>query len=181
MAGKCPAGDRRLERDGEGGGGFLADAAGDAAAEVVQADGFGEEVIHAGFAAGFADAGEGVAGHGDDGGLLFEEEVATDFAGGVDATHDGHLEVHEDDVVVAAGDHFDGFLAVVSDIDDGVAEALEEHGGDFLIQRLIFDEEDASGELVGESGAGGAGGAGEGSGGGLGDVGIVLGCGGAIA
>jgi hypothetical protein len=50
-----------------------------------------------------------------------------------------------------------------------------------LIQRLIFDEEDASGELVGESGSGGAGGAGEGSGGGLGDVGIVLGCGGAIA
>jgi hypothetical protein len=82
---------------------------------------------------------------------------------------------------VAAGDHFDGFLAVIGDIDDGVAEALEEHGGDFLIQRLIFDEEDASGELVGESGSGGAGGAGEGSGGGLGDVGIVLGCGGAIA
>jgi hypothetical protein len=50
-----------------------------------------------------------------------------------------------------------------------------------LIQRLIFDEEDAGGKLVCERGSGCAGGAGEGAGGGLGDVGIMLGCGGAIA
>lgn len=171
----------RLEGDWEGGGGLLADAAGDASAEVVEADGFGEEVVHAGFAAGFADAGERVAGHGDDGGLLFEEEVAADLASGVDAAHDGHLEVHEDDVVLGARDHFDGFLTVVGDVDDGVAEALKEHGGDLLIQGLIFDEEDAGRELVGEGGSGCAGGAGEGAGSGLGDVGIMLGCGGAIA
>ena len=159
----------------------MTDAAWDAASEVVEADGFGEEVVHAGFAAGFADAGEGVAGHGDDGGLMFEEEVAADFAGGVGAAHDGHLEVHEDDVVLGLADHVDGFLAVIGDVDDGVAEALEEHGGDFLIEGLIFDEEDAGGVLVGEGGAWGAGGTGEGSGGGLGDVGVVLGGGGAFA
>jgi len=170
-----------LQGGWDGDGGFLTDAAWDAASEVVEADGFGEEVVHAGFAAGFADAGEGMAGHGDDGGLLFEEEVAADFAGGVNAAHDGHLEVHEDDVVLGACDHFDGFLTVVGDVDDGVAETLEEHGGDFLIQRLIFDEEDACRELVCERGSGCAGGAGEGAGGGLGDVGIMLGCGGAIA
>lgn len=170
-----------LDWHGDASGGFLADAAGDAAAEVVEANGFGEKVVHAGFAAGFADAGEGVAGHSDDGGLMFEEEVATDFVGGVDATHDGHLKVHEDDVVVGATNHFDGFLTVIGDFNDGVAEALKEHGGDFLIEGLIFDQEDAGGILVGEGGSGSAGGTSEGSGGGLGDVGVVLGSGGADA
>lgn len=145
---------------GDACGGFLADAAGDTAAEVVEADRFGEEVIHTGFAACLADTSEGVAGHGDDGGLLFEEEVAADFAGGVDAAHDGHLKVHEDDVVLGAANHFDGFLTVVSDVDDGVAEALEEHGRDFLIQWLVFDKQDTGGVLVGESGSRSTGGTG---------------------
>jgi hypothetical protein len=156
-------------------GGLGGEALGDDAAEVVEADGFGEEVVHAGFAAGLANASESVAGHGDDGGLALEEEVATDLAGGVDAAHDGHLEVHEDDFVVGMGDHFDGFLPVIGDVNGGIAQTLEEHGGDFLVQWLILDEEDTGGVLIGKSVASGAGRPSEGSGGGLGDLNVVIG------
>jgi hypothetical protein len=84
-------------------------------------------------------------------GWFLSWKLAADGAGGIDAAHDGHLQIHEDDVERHLGDHFDGFLAVVGDLDLGVTETLEEHAGDLLIQRLVFDEEDAGGMLDGEA------------------------------
>lgn len=150
-----------LDGDGSCHRGFLTDAAGDAASEVIQADGLREEVVHTSFAAGFPNAGESMACHGDDGGLLFEQEVPANFAGGVDAAQHGHLKVHEDHVVLGLGNHFNGLLSVIGDVNHGVSQTLQQHGGYLLVQGLVFDQQDAGGILVGKGGSRCAGGAGK--------------------
>ena len=132
---QCAALGRREPRDA----GTVAEGLGDDAAEIVEAHWLGEKVVHAGLHAGLFDAGEGVAGHSDDGGLVFEEEVATDLASGFDAAHDRHLKIHEDDIEIALIDHVHAFAPIVGHGDLAVAEALHEHAGDLLIQRLILN------------------------------------------
>ena len=92
-----------------------------------------------------------MAGHCDDGGLFFEIEVRADGACGIDAAHHWHLQIHEDDVVGSGSAHVHGLLAVVGDVHLAVAKALQEHAGDFLIQRLVFDEKDGGGVLRGKA------------------------------
>ena len=118
---------------------FLFQAGRNDATEVIEADWLREEGVHASFFTFLFDASEGMAGHGDDGWLVFKMEIATNAEGRLNTAHDRHLQVHEDDVVAASLHHLDGFLAVVGDIDTAVAETLHEHDGDFLIQWLIFD------------------------------------------
>ena len=131
--------------------GSFFEAGGDAAAEVVEADRLGEEGVHAGFFALFLHTRECVPGHGDDGGLVLEIEVSANAFGCVDAAHDWHLQIHEDEFVAIAGHHFDGLLTVISNVDPRIAESLEEHDGDLLIEGLIFDEKDACGVLLGKA------------------------------
>ncbi len=54
-----------------------------------------------------------------------------DFAGGRDAVHHRHLDVHQDQVVVASGPGLDRLLAVRNDV-DGQAE-----GGDHRLQHQL--------------------------------------------
>ena len=121
--------------------------------EVGRGDGFGEVVVHAGVEAAFAVAVHGVGGHGDDG-ELFPAVVGADGAGGFDTVEFGHLDVHEDEVVVAGGEGFEGLFAVGGDVDD-VAAFAEDGGDDLLVDEVVFGEEDAeAGEGVGEVGVG---------------------------
>jgi hypothetical protein len=54
------------------------------------------------------------------------------------------LAVHEDQVVVAGLDGFEGFQAVGGDI-GGEAEALEMEEGYLAVDGIIFDDEEAGG------------------------------------
>jgi hypothetical protein len=74
-----------------------------------------------------------------------------------------------------------GFLTVVGDINGTVTETLEEHDGDLLIKRLIFDKKDARRVLFGEAVSPGMGGGGNGTVRRLGDLGIMAGGSGAVA
>jgi hypothetical protein len=57
----------------------------------LEADGFGEVIVHAGGEAAFAVADHGAGGHGDDdaGGALLGLLEAADLAGGFEAVHSG--------------------------------------------------------------------------------------------
>ncbi|MFM1941794.1 MAG: hypothetical protein RI897_776 [Verrucomicrobiota bacterium] len=108
-------------------------------------DGFGEVVIHACAEAVFAVAVHGVGGHGDDGdgGWGGGRGVGggADCPGGFESIHDGHLAVHEDEVIGGIAEHFEGFLAVRGDI-GLVAESGESFGGDDLVGGVVFDDEE---------------------------------------
>jgi hypothetical protein len=85
-------------------------------------------VIHAGGEAAGAVLAPGVGGHGDDGGVLAGGLALADQAGGVDAAHDGHLHVHEDQIPGGGREEIDRLLAVLGQ-GDGVAPFLEEVDG----------------------------------------------------
>ncbi len=150
---------RELALVGGGRGELALDAGGD----VAEFDRLGDVVVHAGGEAGVAIALEGVGGEGDDAGLALGGEVGADLAGGLEAVHLGHLEVHENEVVGAAFEGAEGFEAVGDSV-GAVAEAFEEAEGDLLVNEVVFDDEDGErdgfGELIDLGG-----GAGDGAGG----------------
>src|ERR1035441_9379306 len=65
-------------------------------AEVLQADRFGQMVVHAGPQAGFAVGGKGVGGEGNHRGVARAVFAAAQFAGGFVPVHARHLAIHED-------------------------------------------------------------------------------------
>ena len=75
-------------------------------------------------------------------GKCLKARVGSDDAGRLDAVHDRHLHVHQDDVVVVVADHAQGHLAVFREIDErlGIFELAH---GDFLIDLVVLDEQDA--------------------------------------
>ena len=105
-------------------------------------DGFGDVVVHAGIEAALAIALHRVGGHGDDDDVTTGRLSAADLFGGLVAVHDGHLAIHEDEVVAIGGDHVDCFLSVGGEF-YFEAETLERAGGDELVDGVVFDEEDA--------------------------------------
>lgn len=108
------------------------------------ADGFAEVVVHAGGSAGLAVADEGVGGEGDDVGGGAGGGMGAEVAGGFEAVHLGHLDVHEDDVVGLALDGGEDLEAVGGEV-GAVAEAGEHVEGDLLVHDVIFGEEDVFG------------------------------------
>ena len=99
-------------------------------------------IAHASGEAEFAIAVHGVGGHGDDGEVGEAGIGADGFCGG-DAIHNGHLHVHEDDVVVVFGDLLNSSGAVFGEIDLDMG-VFEEAGGDFAIEFVVLDEKNAS-------------------------------------
>ena len=78
------------------------------------------------FAGSGADDGHGGAtGHG------------ADDAGGFDAVHEGHLSIHENEVVIALAKMRDGFDAVGGDVDQAT-EAFQNDAGRFGVDFFIF-------------------------------------------
>ena len=101
-------------------------------------------IVHAGLAALPALPGHRVGGHGDDG-QPRQAGVAADVAGGLEAVHLGHLEVHQDQVegVRGAGlQHGDGEAPVVGHLHGG-ALLFEQAPGDELVDVVVFDQQDA--------------------------------------
>jgi hypothetical protein len=92
-------------------------------------DGFGQVVVHALANEALPLTGNGMGGDRDDGGLGVEGVVA-DRLGGADAVHDGHLDIHEDDVERLALGQVDRLLAVLAH--HHLGHHLLEHGGDEL-------------------------------------------------
>lgn len=62
--------------------------------DLFQAEGFGDDVVHAGFEATVAVFGHHGRGEGDDRGFCLRARVVADDAGGFEAIHFGHIDVH---------------------------------------------------------------------------------------
>ena len=95
-------------------------------------------VVHAGIEAALPVLTERVCGHGQDrhGG----SRAGADRARGLQAVHDRHLHVHQDRVIAALANLLQGFGAVVGEI--GVeADALQQLQRDFLVDRVVFDDQ----------------------------------------
>lgn len=128
--------------------------AGKGFAELIEADGFREEVVHAGLEATFTIAGEGVGGEGDDdagigGGVLAFAKA--DLGGSFEAVHFGHLAIHEDEVMGVVEGGGEGIAAVGGEF-DLEAEAGEHAADDELIGGVILGDEDAGGHGGGGQG-----------------------------
>ncbi len=74
--------------------------------------------------------------------------VFADFRGGAVAVHDGHLDVHEDEIEVFFFDDLQGFFPVVGG-EHFDAELGQELLHDDLIELVVLDEEDANAFQVG--------------------------------
>ena len=88
---------------------------------------------------------------GGDAGLVDHDGLAgphrADGDGGVEATHHGHAEVHQDQVEIGLRRHLEGLLAVLGDGHHN-AGALQQFPGDLLVEEVVFGQQDvAAGEL----------------------------------
>lgn len=129
----------------------------DAGDEFELVDGFGEEVVGAGFDAAF-DVAEFVEGgdheDGDVAGFGVGLEAAADFEAG----HAGHHDVEEDEVGFDLGDFFQSVDAVDGDV-EGAVEGFEVGEEEFDVLGDVVDDEDGGGgELGFVGGRGGSGG-----------------------
>ena len=70
-------------------------------------------IVHASGQALFAIPVHGVGGHGNDG-KFGKSRIGANGLGGGDAVHDGHLHIHEDDVVIVLGDLLDSGGAMIA-------------------------------------------------------------------
>lgn len=105
----------------------------------------GEMFVHAAFMALFDVVLKGVCGHGEDGDdrSITAGETA-DLPARFIAVHDGHHDIHENEVIVAKGrfaEGFDGFDAILTG-GDFHAFFFEEEDCDLAVQLIVFDEED---------------------------------------
>ena len=104
-------------------------------------DRFRNVFVHAGGQAAFAVAGHGVGGHRDDGlvpvSSLFR---GTDRGRCLHAVHDGHLDVHQNDVELLFREEGEGLLAMIGH--DGRVARSGEHGQcDLLVGEAVFDQQ----------------------------------------
>lgn len=118
---------------------------GDGGEEFADVDGFADVAVHACIEALFAIALHGVGSEGDDrdaaSGAVF---ALAEDAGGGEAVHFGHLDIHQHEVKVALTEGIKGEFAVRDDF-DGVALFFEDAEGEFLVDGVILGEEDAEG------------------------------------
>ena len=100
------------------------------------ADGLGHVLVHSGGEAGVAVA---VGGEGDDGEIPVGEAGA-DLARGLDAVHLGHLDVHEDQVIMPCRQGVEGFPAALGFV-GVVAEVLERGPRDLQVEGIVIHDE----------------------------------------
>ena len=65
-----------------------------------------------------------------------------DRLGRLDAVHPGHLDIHQDDVVLAALDQNDRLAAIVGDI-GAVSQPCQQARGDTLIDGIVLSHQQA--------------------------------------
>ena len=115
--------------------------------EVGFADGFDDDVVHAGFETADTVLGEGGSGEREDGkgagGLTSLDFEGTDASGGLVSVHPGELAIHEDDVVPGVGGAFDGLETVLGEV-DAATEAFEDLDGELLVDEGVLDEEEVA-------------------------------------
>ena len=117
--------------------------------QFVKVDGFAEEVVHAFGHAIITILAGSVGGHCDDHRLL--ASAGPDLAGGLEAVHFGHLDIHEDKI-----ERF--FLQLVEDFfpifgDAGrIAHFVEDEYGQLTVDRVVFRQEDPEGVFFGQAG-----------------------------
>lgn len=119
--------------------------------EEVRAKRFAKEVVHASAKRVQAVLVEGAGCEGDDPRAILVGGKGADAAGGLVSVHAGHLDIHEDDVELAALKRADGLGSVGDDV-GLVAEAAEGELGDALVHGVVLGEQD--GQRHGVAGAG---------------------------
>src|SRR5262249_35625917 len=102
-------------------------------------DGFWDVLVHPRLKAPVAVRGHGVRGHGYDG-QIDKARVRPDNAPGLDTVHDGHLHIHQYEVIVIVLHYAHGNLAILRHIDFnlGVFELAESN---LLIDLIVLDEQ----------------------------------------
>ena len=83
---------------------------------------------------------------------LRRRALGPDAAGGFEAVHLGHLDVHQDDVVRQLADRFDRFEPVRGDV-GAVAQRLEHEHGDLLVDGVVLGQQDPQRMAFAESGS----------------------------
>lgn len=116
--------------------------AGQGLGELVAGDGLGEVIIHTGFEAEGAILGGDAGSDGDDGGMALLAFAAADLAGGFQAIHAGHLDVHKDDVEAGVFQDGQGFGAAGGGL-DGTAQLFEQETDEAEIDEVVLDDKDA--------------------------------------
>ena len=118
--------------------------------ERLDADGLAEVAVHAGLEAILAIGIHRVGGHGDDPGTPGAGEGFADAARGLEAVQFGHLDVHEDDVVLLAFEGLEDLGAVLDDVGT-VPHLAEDAGGDLLVDDVVLGEQDAERAALAEA------------------------------
>ncbi len=117
-------------------------------AQSLQGDGFAHEVVHAGGQAGLAVLGAGMGGHGDDPGLASVQ--AADALGGLKTINPRHLDVHEDHVVGALAQGFEGLLATGRHIAAPVPQLVQQLQRQPAVDCDVLHHQDAQGKVLGQ-------------------------------
>lgn len=99
-------------------------------------------------------AGHGAGGEGDDGHMGAGWLGAADLAGGVEAGHTGHLDVHENEIDGGAVQQVKTLLTV-DGLQDAATGAFEDLAGNQAVDGVVFDDEDHATGKGGSRGNGG--------------------------
>ena len=100
-------------------------------------DGFSEVAGHTGFEAALAVLFEDVGGEGDNGRTRIGMSEFAQPARGLQAIHNGHLHVHENQVKGLILAQLNGLGTITGD-DDGSAHSFEQEADDVLVGEVIF-------------------------------------------
>ena len=116
--------------------------AGDGIHKVLAADGLGDVIVHSGAQVLFPVAGHGVGSHGNNrnvqSGLLL---LSPDSLCSFHSIHFRHLHVHENQIKTVLTVGLDRSNAIACN-GDGMACGLEHLGGNFLVKRVVFRQQD---------------------------------------
>ena len=103
-------------------------------------------VIHTGIQAGLLVAGHGIGRDADDGGLFAPAFQTAHAVGGLDATHDRHLHVHQHQVPSLLGKQAQSLFTIGGWCHD-MAPAFQHMGAQLLIDRIVLNQQHLQGAL----------------------------------
>jgi len=106
-----------------------------------KSDRLGNMVVHTGVETTLPLTFHGISGKGDDRDIA-ATILTTDSAGGTYSVEDGHLQIHENDVVLVGSRTVNRCLSIGDQI-HFATELLEESAGDSLVYLVVFRDEDA--------------------------------------
>src|SRR4029434_10662645 len=110
--------------------------------QLIGVDGLAQMVVHSCRTAHVSVAVHDIGCHGNDGDRS-EARIGANGLGGSDAVHDGHLHVHEHNIVIVLADHLDGKSAIFSLV-HGEVRFFEKTEGNFAVKFVVLGKKDAS-------------------------------------